>query len=174
MKQEKGAGTSPSERSVRSEILRFLDDTFGRRNWAHKSLLAAIRGLGVEEARWTSEGVAHSVWAQINHVIHWKRYILQRMQGKRPRAYQAWPPAGGTEAELRRTTSALVGLHRDLRNAVLRLARDDLQREKGGRYPLVQLLLASAAHESYHIGQIFLTRKLYRRHRRTTRGLPKI
>jgi uncharacterized damage-inducible protein DinB len=148
---------------MRNEILRFLDDTFGRRNWGHAGLLAAIRGVGVAEARWKPRPAGHSVWQHINHVIHWKRYILQRVHGAHPRVNQAWPRAGRTRSELRRTQSELVKVHHALCRAVLALPAGTFEEKRGGRYSLAQLLLASAAHESYHIGQIFFTRKLYRR-----------
>lgn len=147
---------------MRAVILRFLEDTTGRRNWAHTGLAAAIRNLSVDEARWIPPG-GHSVWEQINHVRYWKRYILRRVQGRRAIARQAWPPAGRTLADLRRATADLKGLHRQLRKAVIGRDPDDLHAPPGARYTLVQLLLGEAAHESYHTGQIFLTRKLYRR-----------
>jgi hypothetical protein len=57
-------------------------------------------------------------------------------------------------------------LHRGLRRAVLDIAPDRFAQTKIGRYSLIQLLLGAAAHESYHAGQILLTRKLYRDARR--------
>jgi uncharacterized damage-inducible protein DinB len=152
---------------LRAEILRFLEDTSGRRNWAHKGLRAAIGGLHLDEALWKPEG-GHSVWEQINHTAYWKRYILRRTQGKRTRARQAWPSPGRTAGELGRSIADLGALSRELRAAVAALDPDAFE-PKGGRYPTAQLLLGEAAHESYHIGQIFLTRKLYRRYRRHRR-----
>ena len=156
--------------ALRAEILRFLNDTQGRRNWAHKGLEVAIGNLGLEEARWTPAG-GHSVWEQINHVAYWKRYILERIEGKHPRVSQAWPPAGRTLRELREAKAGLEALHRKLHAAVIAMDPDRLV-ARGPRYTVTQLLLGEAAHESYHIGQIFLTRKQYRRlHRgRPARG----
>jgi hypothetical protein len=57
-------------------------------------------------------------------------------------------------------------LHRDMRAALLRLTPEALREKSGSRYSMVQHLLGELAHESYHIGQILLTRRLYRRHRR--------
>ncbi len=147
--------------ALRAEILRFLNDTQGRRNWAHKGLEVAIGNLGVEEARWTPPG-GHSVWEQINHVAYWKRFILGRIQGKHPPARQAWPPGGRTLRELREAKADLEALHRELHAAVIAMDPDRLV-ARGVRYTVAQLLLGEAAHESYHIGQIFLTRKQYRR-----------
>jgi uncharacterized damage-inducible protein DinB len=150
---------------MRVEILRFLDDTAGRRNWAHKGLEVATRHLDVQEARWKAPG-SHSVWEQINHIAYWKRWILRRIQGKHPAARQAWPPAGRSHAELRKARVDLAALHRELRAAVMALDPEGLQGPRGARYTPARLLLAEAAHEAYHIGQIFLTRKLYRARRR--------
>ena len=158
------SGTRVPGDHLRGEILRFLEDTAGRTNWAHKGLRAALRGLRLDEALWKPER-GHSVWEQINHIAYWKRYILHRTQGKRTRARQAWPAPGRTAAELNRSIADLGALHRELRAAVTGLDPETFD-PKGGRYPPAQLLLGEAAHESYHIGQIFLTRKLYRSHRR--------
>ena len=159
-----GDGRLPSVAmaALRAEIVRFLDDTRGRRNWAHKGLQVAIAHLGVDEARWTPPA-GHSVWEQINHIAYWKRYIVARVQGRRTPARQAWPPGGRTAAELRRAVGNLEALHRDLHTAVLAVDQDRLT--AGPRYSVAQLLLGEAAHESYHIGQIFLTRRQYRRQR---------
>jgi uncharacterized damage-inducible protein DinB len=161
----------PGVAALRAEILRFLDDTRGRRNWAHKGLEVAIRNLGVEEARWTPPG-GHSVWEQINHIAYWKRFIVERVRGRHPRARQAWPPAGRTLRELRKATADLDVLHRELHAAVMAMGPERLG-TPGTRYGAAQLLLGEAAHESYHIGQIFMTRKQYerlRRARRTAKG----
>lgn len=149
-----------------NEITRFLDDTFGRRNWGHTGLLPALHDLGIHEARWTPERNVHSVWDLINHIAHWKRYTLRRIQGSRPKSYQAWPPPGRTADELGRAVAALRRLHREMRKAVNSLRIDDLAEKNGGRYPLAQLILGEAAHEAYHIGQILLMRRLYRRRAR--------
>lgn len=146
--------------AMRAEILRFLDDTRGRRNWAHKGLQVAIGNLGIEEARWRPTA-GHTVWEQINHIAYWKRFIVARVQGRRVSARQAWPPAGRTLRELRQAIGDLEALHRDLHTAVIAMDPDRLT--AGPRYSVAQLLLGEAAHESYHIGQIFMTRNQYRR-----------
>jgi len=161
-----------SAQMVRHDVLRFRDDTFRTRNWGHKGLRAALRELSVEEASWTPGHGVHSVWEQINHVAHWKRYVLERIRGRSRRVNQAWPPAGRSAADLRRAIAALDRLHRDLQHVVGGLSREAL--EAGvRRYSTAQLLLGEAAHDAYHTGQILLTRKLYRRHRRVvSSGLP--
>jgi uncharacterized damage-inducible protein DinB len=147
---------------MRDDVLWFVDATFSAWNWAHKSMRDSVTHLSVEEATWQPSRTTHAVWRQINHVAHWKAYIVARIRGLHPRARQAWPASGRTAGDLRRSIAALTRLHRDLRRAVLRLEPDAFVRAKRGRYSIVQLLLGAAAHESYHAGQILLTRKLYR------------
>lgn len=151
---------------VRDDVLWFLDTTFSAWNWAHKSMRGAVKNLPVPEALWQPSRHSHSVWEQINHVAHWKAYVAERISGKHPRAQQAWPAARRTAEDLRRSISHLTRLHAQLRKAVLAIDPEDFDRSRTGKYSLVQLLLGAAAHESYHAGQILLTRKLYRDARR--------
>src|SRR5205807_3042729 len=124
------SGTRVPGDRLRGEILRFLEDTAGRTNWAHKGLRAALRGLRLDEALWKPER-GHSVWEQINHIAYWKRYILHRTQGKPTRARQAWPAPGRTAAELNRSIADLGALHRELRAAVTGLDPETFD-PKGG------------------------------------------
>lgn len=151
---------------VRDDVLWLLDTTFAAWNWAHKSVRDAVKDLAVPEAAWRPGRHTHSVWEQINHIAHWKAYIVRRIRGRRPRAHQAWPAAGRTAGDLRRSIDRLTRLHDDLRAAVLDIEPETFARSRSGKYPLARLLLGSAAHDSYHVGQILLTRKLYRHARR--------
>lgn len=159
-----------ADASVRDEIAQLLNDTFGRRNWGHQGLLAAAHGLTAEEASWKPPELAHTIWQQLNHVAYWRRNILERLWGRHPRWNQAWPHGGRTAAELRRTMHDLTALHEQFCTAVMKLDSAELLSPKGSRYSLAQLLLGEAAHLSYHIGQITLTRKLYRRDHRRPSG----
>ncbi len=152
--------------SARDEIVQLLDDTFGRRNWGHQGLIAAAHGLTAEEASWKPPDLAHTIWQQLNHIAYWRRNILERLRGRHPRWNQAWPHGGRTAAELRQTMHDLTALHEQFRTATLKLDPAELLSPKGSRYSLAQLLLGEAAHLSYHIGQITLTRKLYQRNHR--------
>jgi hypothetical protein len=147
---------------VRDDVLWFLDTTFAAWNWAHKSLRDAVNNLSVPEANWRPSRHTHPVWEQIHHVEHWKAYVVERIRGRRARAHQAWPRAGRTTGDLRRSIARLTRLHRTLRAALVDMDAEAFARAKIGRYALVRLLLGAAAHESYHAGQILLTRKLYR------------
>jgi uncharacterized damage-inducible protein DinB len=151
---------------ARRDLVRFRNDTFGERNWGHKGLRAALRGLSLDEARWIPGRGVHSVWEQINHVAHWKRYVLERVLGRARQTNQAWPAAGRSASDLRRAIASLDRLHRALRDAVIRFSPEEFEAGGGPRYSTTQLLLGEAAHDAYHAGQILLTRKLYRRRRR--------
>jgi len=151
---------------IRDDVLWFLDTTFAAWNWAHKSMRDAVKNLTASEPAWQPSRHTHSVREQINHVAHWKAYVGQRLRGRRPRAHQAWPASGRTARDLRRSIAHLGRLHDELRKTVLDMAPDTFARSRIGRYSTVQLLLGAAAHESYHAGQILLTRKLYRDSRR--------
>jgi len=157
---------------LQREILRALNDTFARRNWGHRGFLTATRRLSVDEASWRPADGAHTIWQQINHVAYWKRFVLDRLRGRRVRAAQAWPAGGRTVADLRRTLAGCAALHRALRGVVARLAPETLATRRGGQHSHAGLLLGALAHESYHIGQIMQLRKRYRREARRRAGRP--
>ncbi len=148
--------------SVRDDVLWLHDTTFTAWNWAHKSVRDAVKGLSVDEALWRPGRHTHSVWEQINHVAYWKRYIVRRVAGEHPPLRQAWPAAGRRAAELRRSINDLARLHRRLRAVILKSDPERFAGSRSGKYTLARLLLGAAAHDSYHVGQILLTRKLYR------------
>ncbi len=152
-----------TEASVRDVILRVLDNTFARRNWGHLGFRRATRGLTVREAGWHPLDGSHTIWEQINHILYWKRHVLERLRGRRPRSRQAWPAGERTAADLRRTLAECVSLHRAFRDAVARLTPDARAETTAGGRSRSELLLGSLAHECYHIGQIMALRARYRR-----------
>jgi len=161
----RGPARPRTDALARRDVVRFREDTFARRNWGHRGLRAALRGVSLAEARWTPGRGVHSVWEQINHVAYWKRYVLERVRGRSRQTNQAWPRAGRTAAELRRALAMLERLHRDLQATIRALSPEAFDAAGGPRYSAIQLLLGEAAHDAYHTGQILLTRKLYRRRR---------
>jgi len=134
--------------AMRDDVLWFLDTTFGSWNWAHKAVRDALKGLTPREA---ARAHSHSLWEQIGHIAHWKRYSVQRIRGGRPRADQAWPAPGRTARELRQSIAVLTRLHDDLRTAVLDIRPEAFAQSRTGKHSLVRLLLSATTHESYHV-----------------------
>ncbi len=139
------------------------DTASGRSNWGHPGLAKLVKDVSVEEASWAPGGEAHSIWEEVNHIIHWSRFTLDALEGGDKPTKQAWPAGGGGEHGWRRTVAQAVRLHGALVRRVTALNQKALATRLGPtRYTHDQLILGNAAHISYHTGRIALLRRLYR------------
>jgi uncharacterized damage-inducible protein DinB len=142
----------------------FTRDTAGRGNWGHPGLAKLLKDVGVDEASWAPGGETHTIWEEVNHIIYWSRFTLDRLEeGRDRRMRQAWPAGEGGEEGWRRTVAAASRLHAALARHTATLDRRTLEARLGRtRYTVEQLILGCAAHISYHAGRIALLRRLYR------------
>ncbi len=139
------------------------DTAAGRSNWGHPGLAKLLKGISVQEASWTPGGEAHSIWEEVNHIIHWSRFTLDHLEGRGKPTRQAWPAGEGGEENWRRAVALAVRLHSALVKRVNGLNRKTLSTQlPRTRYTHDQLILGNAAHISYHAGRIALLRRLYR------------
>ncbi len=157
--------SAPRSRTPLEQALAvFTKDTAaGRSNWGHPGLARLLKAVRVEEASWTPGGEIHSIWEEVNHIIHWSRFTLDCLEDGDKPTKQAWPAGGGGEEEWRRAVAQAVRLHAALVRRVRGLDPRALSSRLGRtRYTFDQLILGNAAHISYHAGRIALLRRLYR------------
>jgi uncharacterized damage-inducible protein DinB len=138
---------------------------------AHADPIACVEGLTPELAGRRVNGFPHSIWQLVFHMNYWMDYELKRIRGERP-AYPAqadgsWPPAPATanEAEWQQASmefrtlieklSALAGSH-DLDRKVESMHASQEPRD----YSVRDVLWQTMAHNSYHIGQITMLRRM--------------
>ncbi len=134
----------------------------------HPSLEDALRALTAEEAKWHPPG-QHCAWEHANHIIAWDEELASRLAGNPPRMelYQTeeagWPgPAGkGFDADWQATVGRLGDAHDRLVAVASGLTEDELGRvDNGGKTSAAMRLAGCAEHESYHVSQIVLLRKM--------------
>lgn len=166
----------PTHRSrLADAIAVFTKDTAGRGNWGNPGLNAILKGVGVGEAAWTPAPSAHSIWEEVNHIVYWSRFTLDYLGGRATWIKQAWPAGRGGVGEWRRAIEEASRLHAALIRRVASLDDATLASRFGvrrpTRYTTAQLLLGCASHIAYHVGQIAVTRKLYKHARRARTAL---
>ncbi|MDR7550092.1 MAG: DinB family protein [Armatimonadota bacterium] len=145
----------------------FTQDTAGRTNWGHPGLAKMLSGVDVHAATWKPFPGAHAIWEEVNHIAHWSRYVLRRLEGRGTPTRQAWPAGRGGDAGWRRAVADLARLHAAIARRVASLDDAALEARNGGRrYTMAQVILGCVAHISYHVGQIALLKKWYRHERR--------
>lgn len=165
----------PSNRTpdLRATIRRQLDSIYAGPAWHGPSVRASLRGLGVEEARWSPGDGRNSVWELLLHLAYAKHRVALRVDpaiGRfERRLAKSWWPALPDVADARALAAdlrLLADSHARL-VAVLDGASDArLATRRGSRFTLGDQLLGAAHHDAYHAGQIRLVRRMWEsRHR---------
>jgi hypothetical protein len=152
------------------EILRMLDPEPGYRLWhGGASPLGCLRGVSVDAALWKPAPDRHSIWELTLHLAYWKYAVRRNLDGSPrggfPRCPSNWPkppepadePAWKVDRGLYRSEhERFVQVVRALDPGVLD------ERARDGAYSYVELLHGIVMHDTYHVGQIQLLKRLYR------------
>ncbi|WP_175991486.1 DinB family protein [Bacillus sp. Marseille-Q1617] len=148
----------------------FLDqfDMHVHENDWFASMDQALQGCTAAEAAWTSSGNSNSVWQIVNHLIFWNEDVIHRMKGtenplKAEDNEETFGNPGDPEDEMgwTQTVQRLNEVMNNLKSAI-----EDLDDEKlkapyaADRYSYERLLSQIMMHDTYHVGQIVLLRKL--------------
>ena len=141
----------------------------GRR--AHADPIDCVEGLTPGLAGRHVNGFPHSIWQLVFHMNYWMGYELKRIRGQRPaypvHADGSWPSASAPadEAEWQRASTEFCTLieklsavteGRDLDREVEVINRSQEQHA----YSVRDVLWQTMAHNSYHIGQIAMLRRM--------------
>ena len=133
---------------------------------AHVELKTALDGLTWTQAGARPHGIPKSVLQIVNHLIFWNTWVVDWLDGTDPPIPQqdsvSWPgavgPAGADEWE------AAVARLGELAEALAQHARDDdLQSTRlslDAPRSRAAMLHTIASHNSYHLGQIVLVRRI--------------
>ncbi len=153
------------------EALHLLAPPPGKPPWAGGATpLGCLRGVGAEQAAWKPAPDRHSIWELALHIAYWKYAVRRNLEdapkGGFPRAPSNWPrvpdPAG--EAAWKADRALLRDEHEKLVEAVA--AFDPRRLDEGApgprAYRFADLVYGIAMHDSYHVGQIQLMKRLYR------------
>ncbi|MFQ5930562.1 MAG: DinB family protein [Acidobacteriota bacterium] len=128
----------------------------------HVEARRALEGLDWKVAGARPDGVSHSIFQLLNHMIYWQEWVVKWDDGKKPRipkhASGSWPGKKGPtsregwEQTVRRFGEVLGELER-------RSQAGDLLSKRGRRSRL-EMFQAIASHNSYHLGQLVLVRRM--------------
>lgn len=129
---------------------------------AHVEAEAVFAGLDWKITGTRPNGIPHSLFQLVNHMIYWQDWAVKWLDGKKPpipkHASGSWPdnPGPATAEDWKRTVQdfqkGLAALDRRSRGADL-LA-------KPGRKSRLEMLQTIASHNSYHLGQAVTLRQM--------------
>jgi len=140
---------------------------------AHADAVQCFRGLSAELSGRKPDGFPYSVWQLLGHLNYWMGYELARIGG-RPHAYPehaglSWPAEASPgdaerwEAGIARFEKTLDELSQLAKSAPETLDRAVAPMEAGEAAhdaTLRGVLWQTAVHNSYHLGQVALLRRV--------------
>lgn len=154
-----------------AEVIRMLDPEPGYRLWhGGASPLGCLRGVSAAAAAWRPAPGRHSIWELTLHIAYWKyavrRILVSGPKGGFPRAPSNWPsqPNSPDEASWRDDRALLKSEHEELIAAARSIdpRRLDKMAAGSGAHRYADLLHGIVMHDTYHVGQIQLLKRLYR------------
>ncbi|RED36465.1 DinB family protein [Paenibacillus sp. VMFN-D1] len=144
-------------------LLQRWDECFGQEDW-YPPLVPALEGVTAEEAAWKPEGEAvNSIWENVNHLLYYKEYHLQRMRGENPDFKassndETFSNVEDGDEAWQKTVDRLKQVHGEIRSFLSGLSDSELNAPFPTR-PLASLIHSLMMHDAYHTGQIIMLRK---------------
>jgi len=132
------------------------------------SMDQALHGVTAAEAAWTSSGISNSIWQIVNHLIFWNEDVIHRLKGtENPRKAEdneeTFGNQGNPEDEIEwgQTVQRLSEVINNLKRVIEDLDDEKLKAPYAANSSSTERLLSNIMmHDTYHIGQIVLLRKL--------------
>jgi len=142
---------------------------------AHADPLACLEDIPASLTKRKVDGYPHSIWQITGHMNYWMAYELKRIAGEHPaypeHAIESWPASDGpaNEKEWQETVARFQALLENL-SQLSDSEEDVLQRNVAGTHAQQEaesstvetVLWQTAVHNSYHLGQIALLRRVFR------------
>lgn len=153
-----------------SDLERWLSPPKGGLWHGGPSVISALRGVTADIASWRPHPDRHTIWELVLHIAYWKYAIRRRIEdGERggfPRRPSDWPtqPDNPTESAWRSDRALLRSEHEQLLAVVSDFPPNRLNEMSGGtgQWTYMDLLSGGVLHDTYHVGQIQLMKRLYR------------
>ncbi len=152
------------------EVIRMLSPAKRTKLWfGGASPVGSLRGVTTQTAAWRPGPNRHSIWELALHIAYWE-YAVRRIlddlpAGSFPRSPSDWPSVPETESEKRWKEDRALLREEDekLVEAVRHFDPDKLddQAPGSGAYRYIDLLHGAVMHNTYHVGQIQVAKRLF-------------
>ena len=150
-----------------TDLLRLLDESFGKTAWHGTTLRGALRGLDCKQASWRPKPGRHNIWEIVLHAAYWKYAVRRRITGGKRGSFayhgNNWfiRPGKTRSDSWERDISILEEENRLLREVVAALPPERLSEPSARKkWTLAQMIAGIAFHDVYHAGQIQLLKRL--------------
>lgn len=146
-----------------SKIKKLLVDHYDGVPWIDITIMFTLRSLTAKQAS-VKIGELNSIWQIVNHMIEWRKALIGRVMDKPVKH-----PRNNYISQVKDTSTkawkdTLKKFERSQKDIITFLNKSsDLLLEKKSPtsgYSYYELLLAILQHDTYHIGQIVLIKKM--------------
>lgn len=152
---------------VTKMFLEQLDMHCNENEW-FASMDQALHGVNASDAAWTSSGNSHSIWQIVNHLIFWNEDVIHRINGTENKHNiesndETFGNPGDSEDEIgwAQTVQRLYEVMNKIKTVIADLDDEKLTAPYvADSYSIQRLLSNVMMHDTYHLGQIVLLRKL--------------
>lgn len=156
------------------QLLRLLDESFGKTAWHGTNLRGALRGVDAVQASWRPARGRHNIWEIVVHAAYWKYAVRRRITGDRRgsfayRGHDWFPrPSKDGASEWKDDVALLAEEDRRLRASLQALPPKRLtELSAGKKWTMADMAAGVAFHDVYHAGQIQLLKRLQKQSARS-------
>ena len=131
--------------------------------------MGCLRGVGANQAAWKPVPERNSIWNLVLHIGYWKYTIIRKLNPDYPKGFERSPsnfpgvPEEHTEEDWKKDKALLKKTHQTLVKEIKNFPPDKLDEVCPSKkeWTYSQLIVGIAAHDTYHIGQIQVLKKLF-------------
>ncbi|HEX6983205.1 MAG TPA: DinB family protein [Balneolaceae bacterium] len=151
-------------------VLELLDPPKGFEPWhGGPTLMGALRGVDSKQAAWKPAPDRHSIWELALHIAYWKYSVRRNINPESKKGFGKspanWPAVGeATDENWKKDKTLIKSEHEKLIKEIKAFPEDQLNEYSSDKkkWTFRQLLGGIATHDTYHIGQIQLMKRLYK------------
>ena len=149
-----------------------LEYPFGKsatlRAWHGPSLMRALEGVNLVQAKARLVEGRHTIWEIVNHCKYWMKEVGRALQGKDifdVEAIEDWPSSSGSEEDWQTDLDRLKKTFELVNERIKQLTEKDLEKKLDATwgetyfdFTFRKMLHGICDHNVYHAGQISLLR----------------
>ncbi|MEX0607927.1 MAG: DinB family protein [Balneolaceae bacterium] len=133
------------------------------------TLMGCLRGIKVMQAVWKPAPIRNSIWDLTLHMAYWKHNIIAHLNPEFREEFERSPsnfpeiPKKQSEGNWKADKILLKATHEKLIQEIKAFPAEKLDEicPTKPNYTFIKLITGIAAHDTYHIGQIQVLKKLY-------------
>lgn len=152
------------------DVLDLLDPPVGFQPWhGGPTLIGCLRGVSANQAAWKPTTERNSIWNLVLHMAYWKYSIIRKLNPEYPKGFERSPanfptvPESRSEKQWKADKDLLQRTHQILVDEIKTFPPEKLDEPCPGKkeWTYAQLIWGVTAHDTYHIGQVQVLKKLF-------------